>query len=160
MSRPCASHVFLLIVLATCVSAQPQPQALNSSIAPSSTDDGHTESSISGQAVRSDIIDHGGLLSSVSTEQLAEVKAASGFAGSLEALAAHLHSDDDLVRGPLAYSVHRYIIPTYSMSCFQRAAANVRVGRSNLAKLPVVHSTCGCCQFLQRQWISSECNVL
>jgi hypothetical protein len=103
MAWPSASHAVLFVVVALCILAKAQAKERNSSVLLSSTGDGLTrESSIKGQAVRINIIDDGSLLSNVGTEHLAQVKAASGFSGSLETLAAQLAADDDLVGCSLA----------------------------------------------------------
>lgn len=102
----------LVLCLLPKASAHLQPQEFNSSIALGITGDGHMpvrmhahtrQDSFSGQAVRSGILDHGELLLADNQEQLVLVKAASGFRGTVEALAAHLHADDDLVSGLLAH---------------------------------------------------------
>lgn len=158
MSWPWASHAIVLIVLFLTVSAQQQPQESNSSVIVSSTGDGHTrQSSISGQAVRSDIIDSGGLLSSVNNEQLVLVKAASGFAGSIEALAAHLHADDDLVSGSLTQPVA--LLMSYIRTLLL----------SKLSRLSSIHSAAGCSKrtgwqlikcFYENVLICQQCIVL
>lgn len=96
----------LVLCLLPKASAHLQPQEINSSIALGITGDGHAhtrQDSFSGQAVRSGILDHGELRLADNQEQLVLVKAASGFRGTVEALAAHLHADDDLVSGLLAH---------------------------------------------------------
>jgi hypothetical protein len=97
MSWPCASHAIWFIVLLVSVSAQQQPQALDSS-----TENGAArQPTVSSQAARSIILGDQTLLPSVSNDQLAQVKAASAFQGSLETLAAQLDADDDLVSSTL-----------------------------------------------------------
>jgi hypothetical protein len=97
MSWTRASQAIWFVVLLLHVSAQQQPLAPDSS-----TENGATrQSTISSQAAQPIILGHGSLLSSVGKEQLAQVKAASAFQGSLETLAAQLDADDDLVGGTL-----------------------------------------------------------
>jgi hypothetical protein len=119
MSWPCASHAIWFIVLLVSVSAQQQPQAPDSS-----TEIAAARPTVSSQEARSIIFGGQTFLSSVSNDQLAQVKAASAFQGSLETLAAQLDADDDLVSSTLCQLLWRHIF-----LCRRGSTARIRHSR-------------------------------